>query len=135
MQAIPNHEQRCIFYTLSYHHTEIAVLFGDLMNWITHLIPKKNWFGHKSTVPDHLWSRCTSCEKMIFHKLLEENLRVCPSCDFHMPISARLRLAHLFDPAPLQIENHASASEGHAGEEPRENQVHSEGHESLLKQD
>ena len=34
---------------------------------------------------------------MLFHRQLEENLQVCPRCDYHMPLSCKNRLKTLFD--------------------------------------
>ena len=34
---------------------------------------------------------------MLFHRQLEENLQVCPRCDYHMPLSCKNRLKALFD--------------------------------------
>ena len=34
---------------------------------------------------------------MLFHRQLEENLQVCPRCDYHMPLSFKNRLKALFD--------------------------------------
>ncbi|MCK6457120.1 MAG: acetyl-CoA carboxylase, carboxyltransferase subunit beta [Phycisphaerae bacterium] len=52
----------------------------------------------KVDVPEGLWMRCTGCSKMIFRKVLEENLHVCPECGLHYRISARTRIAQLVDP-------------------------------------
>ncbi len=34
---------------------------------------------------------------MLFHRQLEENLQVCPRCDYHMPLTCKNRLKALFD--------------------------------------
>ena len=39
---------------------------------------------------------------MLYRPELEENLEVCPKCNFHMAIRARARLAALFDPGSTQ---------------------------------
>ncbi len=51
----------------------------------------------KRSVPEGLWEKCDRCSAVLYRKELEENLEVCPKCDFHMPIRARARLAALFD--------------------------------------
>ena len=33
-------------------------------------------------------TKCKRCATIIFNKELEENLKVCPHCQFHFPISA-----------------------------------------------
>jgi acetyl-CoA carboxylase carboxyl transferase subunit beta len=44
-----------------------------------------------------LWTKCESCRAIVFRKDLEENLFVCPKCQFHFRISAKKRLELLFD--------------------------------------
>ena len=51
----------------------------------------------KRDIPPGLWMKCESCAQLIYHKALEENLRVCPKCDFHFPLTARQRLALTVD--------------------------------------
>ncbi|MEQ9607395.1 MAG: acetyl-CoA carboxylase, carboxyltransferase subunit beta [Kiloniellaceae bacterium] len=68
------------------------------MNWITNYVrPKIRALVQKPEVPDNLWEKCASCSQMIFHRELENNLRVCPHCGYHMRIPARRRLELLFD--------------------------------------
>ncbi|MCF7892480.1 MAG: acetyl-CoA carboxylase, carboxyltransferase subunit beta, partial [Candidatus Omnitrophica bacterium] len=54
-------------------------------------------FGKKKRVPDGLWSKCPKCANLIFNKLLEENLKVCPKCNYHFVISCHRRLNLLAD--------------------------------------
>jgi acetyl-CoA carboxylase carboxyl transferase subunit beta len=44
-----------------------------------------------------LWLKCDSCRQVIWRKALEENLQVCPKCDFHFKLDAAARLRALFD--------------------------------------
>jgi len=48
-------------------------------------------------VPEGAWIRCDGCSAMIYRRLLDENLRVCPECDRHYRIDARTRIRHLND--------------------------------------
>ncbi|MBN2375785.1 MAG: acetyl-CoA carboxylase carboxyltransferase subunit beta [Sedimentisphaerales bacterium] len=61
----------------------------------------KSWDGYsikkKLDVPEGLWCRCPGCEEMIFNRTLEENLQVCPECNYHFRISARKRIEILCD--------------------------------------
>ena len=41
--------------------------------------------------------QCPSCEQMLFHRDLRENLNVCGNCGHHMRLPARERLEILFD--------------------------------------
>lgn len=49
-------------------------------------------------VPEGLWIRCTQCSRMIYRRILEEELHVCPECDYHYRIDARTRIRQLNDP-------------------------------------
>lgn len=74
------------------------------MNWITNYVrPKIRALVQKPEVPDNLWEKCSSCGQMIFHRELENNLRVCPHCGYHMRIPARRRLELLFDDAKFKV--------------------------------
>ncbi|MBK27504.1 MAG: acetyl-CoA carboxylase carboxyl transferase subunit beta [Verrucomicrobiales bacterium] len=53
--------------------------------------------SRKKNIPKGLWTKCGKCSELIFDKDLDENLKTCPSCGFHFPISARLRLASLIN--------------------------------------
>jgi len=44
-----------------------------------------------------LWTRCVHCESQILKSELEENLMVCPHCDYHFRIGARNRISQLLD--------------------------------------
>ncbi len=48
-------------------------------------------------VPEGLWIRCRQCGAMIYRRILEEQLHVCPECDYHYRIDARTRLQQLND--------------------------------------
>ena len=68
------------------------------MNWISNYVrPKINSLFSRREVPDNLWTKCSECGTMLFHRELVENLNVCSSCDHHMAISPRDRCAALFD--------------------------------------
>ena len=45
------------------------------------------------------WTRCPGCGWLIYHKRLARNLHVCPECEHHLRLSARLRVELLVDPA------------------------------------
>src|SRR4051812_20647151 len=68
------------------------------MNWLTNFIrPKIKALVRKADVPENLWDKCAACTKMIFHRDLEANQRVCPHCGHHMRLRAKRRLELLFD--------------------------------------
>lgn len=51
----------------------------------------------RDAYPPDLWTKCPSCEEMLFNKQLDKVLRVCPSCGHHFRLSAEARLALLLD--------------------------------------
>ena len=48
-------------------------------------------------IPEGLWLRCPECGDMLFRKVVEEALHVCPGCQHHFRVSARTRIAQLVD--------------------------------------
>ncbi len=69
------------------------------MGWLNKLPQKiKRVVGaDKKTVPEGLWSKCPSCQSVLYRKDLEDNSEVCPKCAYHNRIGARARLAQLLD--------------------------------------
>ena len=68
------------------------------MNWITNYVrPTINSLFSRRETPDNLWTKCTECGTMLFHRELADNLNVCTSCDHHMAITPRDRFKALFD--------------------------------------
>ncbi|GLQ35570.1 acetyl-coenzyme A carboxylase carboxyl transferase subunit beta [Amylibacter marinus] len=68
------------------------------MNWISNYMkPKINSIFSRRETPDNLWSKCTECGTMLFHRELTENMNVCTNCNHHMHISPRDRVTALFD--------------------------------------
>ena len=55
--------------------------------------------GGRKVRTEGLWQKCDGCGQIIWRKALEDNLQVCPKCDYHYRIDARTRLALLFDNA------------------------------------
>ena len=47
---------------------------------------------------DMLWIKCNSCSEMIYRRVIERNLQVCPKCNYHFQIPARKRIDCLVDP-------------------------------------
>ena len=72
------------------------------MSWFDKLLPPKikiqsSAGAEKKAVPEGLWSKCDSCEAVLYRTDLEKNLFVCPKCNHHNRISARERLDWLLD--------------------------------------
>ncbi len=71
------------------------------MSWFQKLLPPKiqrKAEGARKTVPEGLWSKCPSCEQVLYRSDLEKNMEVCPKCSHHNRVSARVRLDMLLDP-------------------------------------
>jgi len=51
----------------------------------------------KREIPEGLWIKCPKCATMVFDKELDENLKVCPRCQHHFPITARERIHSLVE--------------------------------------
>lgn len=61
--------------------------------------------------PAAAWMACAQCRSLIFRKLLERDLGVCPACGGHAPMSARDRLVSLLDPGSARFLNSAATVE------------------------
>ena len=54
--------------------------------------------ARRNAYPPDLWTKCPTCEEMLFNKQLDKALRVCPNCGHHFRLSATARLDQLLDP-------------------------------------
>ena len=72
------------------------------MSWLNNPLPPKikrdPGVERKSTLPEGLWSKCPSCEAVLYATDLEKNAQVCPQCGHHNRLDARARIAMLLDP-------------------------------------
>ena len=53
--------------------------------------------GSEEQGTESLWMRCDSCEAIIYKKVVEEKLHVCPECGYHFLITAEQRIAYTLD--------------------------------------
>ena len=51
----------------------------------------------KRDIPEGLWTKCPTCEAMLFDKEMDENLKVCLKCGHHFPIGSRERIHSLVE--------------------------------------
>jgi acetyl-CoA carboxylase carboxyl transferase subunit beta len=58
--------------------------------------------GRKKDIPEGLWTKCPKCSAMIYDKELDQNLKVCPKCEFHFPMGARERIHALVETCSFQ---------------------------------
>ncbi|MBI3323388.1 MAG: acetyl-CoA carboxylase carboxyl transferase subunit beta, partial [Candidatus Omnitrophica bacterium] len=48
------------------------------------------------------WTKCDECGEIIYNKALEENLKVCPKCQYHFTLTAKERIQQLIDDGTFQ---------------------------------
>ena len=66
------------------------------MSWIERILAKPK-VNKRRGVPEGVWSKCTSCDNIIYRADLERSLDVCPKCDHHMRVTGRRRLDIFLD--------------------------------------
>jgi len=47
---------------------------------------------------EQLWTKCNSCNEIIYRKVIERSLQVCPKCNYHFQIPAQKRIECVADP-------------------------------------
>ncbi|CUX96032.1 Acetyl-coenzyme A carboxylase carboxyl transferase subunit beta [Candidatus Gullanella endobia] len=68
------------------------------MSWIERILNKRTITpSHRANIPKGLWTKCDSCNQVLYRAELERNLEVCPKCDHHMRMTARTRLLTFLD--------------------------------------
>ena len=78
------------------------------MSWLEKIAGSKllTTGARKRNVPEGLWTKCESCQSVLYRAELERTLEVCPKCSAHQNITARQRLNHFLDPEPrIEIGN------------------------------
>ncbi|MCX5708132.1 MAG: acetyl-CoA carboxylase, carboxyltransferase subunit beta [Candidatus Omnitrophica bacterium] len=64
----------------------------------------------KKEIPEGLWTKCEGCGEVLFNKNLDENLFVCPKCDYHFSLVASARIALLVDKGTFAEFDHSMVS-------------------------
>ncbi len=68
------------------------------MSWLEKILDKKNIINtRKTSIPEGVWTKCPSCDQVLYRIALKENLEVCPKCQHHLRMSARHRLDSFLD--------------------------------------
>ncbi|MGI9917627.1 acetyl-CoA carboxylase, carboxyltransferase subunit beta [Vibrio owensii] len=68
------------------------------MSWLEKILDSKNIIStRKASIPEGVWTKCPSCDQVLYRLALKENLEVCPKCQHHMRMSARHRLDSFLD--------------------------------------
>ena len=67
---------------------------------------KSSWNGFslkpRKEMPEGLWTRCPGCEHILYKSAVEQNLNVCPECDYHFRIGSEIRIKYLADEGSFQ---------------------------------
>ncbi len=81
-----------------------------------------DWFSRKKAqqeadysrerldIPGNLWVKCFKCGTTLYAKELEENLKVCPKCNYHFKLSSTERIAQLAEKDSFQEIDHGLTS-------------------------
>jgi len=56
----------------------------------------------KKDIPEGLWTKCEDCSEALYNKTLEENMRVCPKCQYHFTLTAPERIQQIVDNGTFQ---------------------------------
>jgi acetyl-CoA carboxylase carboxyl transferase subunit beta len=74
------------------------------MSWFEKLMPSRIRTENKDkrAVPEGLWSKCTSCDAVLYRAELERSQDVCPKCGHHIRIGTRRRLDLFLDAEPRE---------------------------------
>jgi len=56
----------------------------------------------KKDIPGGLWTKCEECSETLYNKTLEENLKICPKCNYHFTLGAYERIELLLDKGTFQ---------------------------------
>ena len=70
------------------------------MNWFEKILPPKIKTAgkiRKRGVPEGLWTKCSSCQAVLYGVELQRSIHVCPKCSNHMRIDASERLESFLD--------------------------------------
>src|SRR6202162_2150313 len=79
------------------YNSDESSLYRRSMNWISNVVrPKIRSFLRRET-PENLWIKCPETGQLVFYKDVEANQFVIPSSNYHMRMSATVRLKSMFD--------------------------------------
>lgn len=68
-------------------------------NWLERILPNvgESSAERRASVPEGLWRKCPKCESVLYQAEVERNQYVCPKCQHHLRIGARLRIEVTLD--------------------------------------
>lgn len=71
------------------------------MSWLEKIITPNKEKAVRHNIPEGIWTKCESCDQMVYRAELERNLNVCPKCGYHQRIAARERILRFLDNGDL----------------------------------
>ncbi|WP_097356653.1 acetyl-CoA carboxylase, carboxyltransferase subunit beta [Candidatus Enterovibrio escicola] len=72
------------------------------MSWLEKILTKSSiGSSRKASIPEGVWTKCSSCDQVLYQAELERNLHVCPKCGHHMRMRGRRRLETFLDKSEL----------------------------------
>lgn len=80
------------------------------MTWFKRQSDKIQAAEEKRVRTEGLWVKCEGCRQIIWKKELEDNLNVCPKCDYHFRLDAGERLLLLLDEGTIETHDEELAS-------------------------
>jgi acetyl-CoA carboxylase carboxyl transferase subunit beta len=66
------------------------------MSWLEKILPSITSVAKKN-IPEGLWNKCPKCETTLYSQELKALNGVCPQCDYHMYLTARVRIDGFLD--------------------------------------
>ncbi len=57
---------------------------------------------HRLNIAQGMWVKCPSCRAIVYRKEVDRNLKLCPKCGYHLPLSVQERIDLLLDPNSFQ---------------------------------
>ena len=60
------------------------------------------WKRTDKRIPTGLWIRCEGCSQVVFKKIVQDRLGVCPECEWHFSLTAPERINLLIDPGTFE---------------------------------
>lgn len=79
----------------------------SIHNWFKRKKAKKEtaYVRERLDIPGNLWVKCYKCNQAIFTKDLEDNLKVCPKCNYHFKLTSAERIKQITDPNSFKETN------------------------------
>lgn len=64
--------------------------------------PTKDSDKGKLNIVEGMWVKCPFCRGIVYQKEVDKNLKLCPKCEYHFPLSVNERIELLLDPDSFQ---------------------------------